>query len=43
LKVFEENSRMRKLWVKTLDWLEKQLMEVRAFDMGLSINYEDKK
>tara|TARA_B100000965_G_scaffold342594_1_gene311873 strand:+ start:242 stop:346 length:105 start_codon:yes stop_codon:yes gene_type:complete len=34
---------MRKLWVKTLDWVEKQLMEVRAFDMGLSINYEDKK
>ena len=34
---------MRKLWVKTLDWVEKQPMEVRAFDMGLSINYEDKK
>ena len=34
---------MRKLWVKTLDFVEKQLMEVRAFDMGLSINYEDKK
>ena len=27
----------------TLDWVEKELMEVRAFDMGLSINYEDKK
>jgi len=27
----------------TLDWVERQLMEVRAFDMGLSINYEDKK
>ena len=34
---------MRKLWVKTLDWVENQLMEVRSFDMGLSINYEDKK
>ena len=22
---------------KTLDWVEKQLMEVRAFDMGLSL------
>ena len=22
----------------TLDWVEKQLMEVRAFDMGISIN-----
>ena len=26
-----------------LDWVEKQLREVRAFDMGLSIIYEDKK
>ncbi len=26
-----------------LDWVEKELMKVRAFDMGLSINYEDKK
>ncbi len=23
----------------TLDWVEKQLMEVRAFDMGLSIKH----
>ena len=24
----------------TLDWVEKQLMEVRAFDMGISIKDE---
>ena len=24
----------------TLDWVEKQLMEVRAFDMGLSIHQD---
>ena len=24
----------------TLDWVEKQLRDVRAFDMGLSINIE---
>ena len=23
----------------TLDWVERQLMEVRAFDMGLSTNH----
>ena len=27
----------------TLDWVEKQLMEVRAFDMGVSINVNSKK
>ena len=26
----------------TLDWVEKQLMEVRAFDMGLSIDQNSK-
>ncbi len=26
----------------TLDWVEKQLMEVRAFDMGISIESEPK-
>ena len=24
----------------TLDWVEQQLMEVKAFDMGISINHE---
>ena len=27
----------------TLDWVEKELRDVIAFDMGLSIIYEDKK
>ena len=26
----------------TFDWVEKQLWQVKAFDMGLSINYENK-
>ena len=26
----------------TLDWVEKQLRDVRAFDMGLSINKKNK-
>ena len=25
----------------TLDWVEKQLMEVRAFDMGISLEYQE--
>jgi len=25
----------------TLDWVEKQLMEVRAFDLGLSIHQDN--
>ena len=24
----------------SLDWVEKQLMEVRAFDMGISLNHK---
>ena len=24
----------------TLDWVEKELMKVRAFDMGISINHK---
>ena len=24
----------------TLDWVERQLMEVKAFDMGISINHK---
>ena len=26
----------------TLDWVEKQLMEVRAFDLGLSIDKKER-
>ena len=25
----------------TLDWVERQLVEVRAFDMGISIKYQE--
>ena len=33
----QQPTTSKKSSYNTLDWVEKQLMEVRAFDMGISI------
>ena len=41
----QQPTTSKKLSHNPLDWVEKQLMEVRAFDMGISIdqNSEDRR
>ena len=38
----QQPTTSKKSSYNTLDWVEKQLRKVRAFDIGLSIIYEDK-
>ena len=37
----QQSTTSKKSSHNTLDWVERQLMEVRAFDMGISLEYQE--
>ncbi len=41
-KTKQQPTTSKKSSHNTLDWVEKQLMEVRAFDMGISLENQER-
>ena len=37
----QQSTTSKKSSHNTLDWVERQLMEIRAFDMGISLEYQE--